>query len=83
MDLLVSRQGDIRCLYDEAVDLGSLGRLTITRGSHVEPDKSGQWFADLSPVSGPQLGPFSLRSDALAAERDWLHANWLLSSGTT
>jgi hypothetical protein len=32
---------------------------------------------DLSPVSGPTLGPFQNRSEALAAERSWLLTNWL------
>jgi hypothetical protein len=81
MDLLVTSQGHVRCVYDESLDLTPLGQLTITRGSHVEPDASGQWYADLSPVSGPTLGPFSLRSDALAAEREWLNVNWLCPIG--
>jgi hypothetical protein len=50
----------------------SLGRLTITRAGHVEPDARGGWLADLSPVGGPALGPFSRRSEALAAEQLWL-----------
>ncbi len=62
----------VRCLYDEAIDLAALGRLSITRASHVEPDDAGQWFADLAPVSGPRLGPFDRRSEALEAERAWL-----------
>ena len=47
------------------------------RHSHVEPDESGRWIADLSPVSGPALGPFPTRSAALAAEAAWLEANRL------
>jgi hypothetical protein len=42
-----------------------------------EPDASGQWLADLAPVSGPILGPFAQRSEALAAESDWLARHWL------
>jgi len=38
----------------------------------VEPDEQGQWSAELSPVQGPILGPFDLRSHALAAETAWL-----------
>jgi hypothetical protein len=75
MQLLISPQGTLRCLYDEALNLRKLGRLTITRASHVEPDKQGRWHADLSPVDGPILGPFDQRSEALAAERDWLELN--------
>ena len=77
MQLLVSPNGTLRCLYDETLDLHELGQLAISRGSHVEPDEQGQWHADLSPVDGPTLGPFAHRSEALAAERDWLEANWL------
>ena len=77
MQLIVKGNGAIRCLYDEAVDLGSLGTLTIRRGSHVEPDATGDWLADLAPVDGPVLGPFNRRSEALDAEREWLEQHWL------
>jgi hypothetical protein len=77
MQLLISPQGAIHCLYDVAIDLHTLGRLSIARGSYVEPTADGQWTADLSPVSGPLLGPFPNRSDALSAERAWLESHWL------
>ena len=80
MQLVIQPDGVLRCLYDEAIDLGSLGRLSIHRGSHVEPDPQGRWWADLSLVAGPVLGPFTQRSGALEAERCWLEANWLTSS---
>ena len=64
-------------MYSEAIPLDQLGRLEIQRGSHVEPTSNGQWTADMSPVNGPILGPFELRSAALQAERDWLHQHWL------
>jgi len=80
MELVVSPTGTIRCLYEEAVDLITLGRPEIRRGSHVEPDADGQWLADLSPVGGPVIGPYPHRSQALDAERDWLTANWLMST---
>ncbi len=72
MDLFIAQGGLVRCLYDEAFDLAALGRPRIVRASHVEPDPSGRWFADLSPVEGPRLGPFRHRSEALAAEAAWL-----------
>ena len=77
MKLLVQPNGGVRCVYDEAIDLSALGRVRITRGSHVEPDKDGRWFADMAVVHGPRLGPFGRRSDALDAERQWLTAHWL------
>ena len=77
MQLVITPQGSIRCIYGEAIDLHALGPLSISRGSFVEPNDSGQWQADLAPVDGPQLGPFENRSQALAAEEQWLLENWL------
>ena len=77
MDLIVSPDGTIRAVYAEAIDLGVLGNLVISRASHVEPDERGRWLADLTPVAGPVLGPFDLRSEALEAEQAWLVTNWL------
>jgi len=77
MQLLITPSGIARCLYGEAIDLLALGQLDISRASHVEPDCRGNWFADLSPIDGPKLGPFPLRSAALAAEQAWLEAHWL------
>ena len=68
MELVVQPDGDVRCVYDEAINLAALGRVQIKRGSHVEPDADGRWFADLAVIHGPRLGPFDLRSDALKAE---------------
>ena len=78
MELLIAPTGGIRCVYGEDVNLHQLGRLSIQRGSHVEPTADGQWTADLSPVNGPVLGPFSSRADALAAEQTWLLKHWLV-----
>ncbi len=75
--LIVQPTGELRCLYTELLELETLGKLSIARGSHVEPDTSGNWYADLSPVGGPKLGPFIHRSKALEAERTWLYEHWL------
>jgi len=80
MDIIVTATGQGRCVYDETIDLTTLGELTIRRGSHVEPDEAGQWWADLSPVDGPRLGPFERRSQALDAERVWLESSWLTAA---
>ncbi len=77
MQLIISPEGSMRCIYAEMIDLAQLGRLTISRGSHVEPDEAGHWLADLAPVGGPRLGPFPHRSDALIAEAEWLDSHWL------
>jgi hypothetical protein len=78
MHLLIDEQGRVHCLYAETIDLGCLGELTIRRASHVEPEGQN-WFADLSPLEGPRLGPFARRSQALEAEEAWLQRNWLQS----
>ena len=77
MDLIIDNSGNVRCIYAEAIDLHSLGKPNITRASHVEPDTSGRWISDLTPVDGPMLGPFDKRTDALAAEVQWLRDHWL------
>ena len=76
--LVITPVGEVRCLYDESLDLNALGPINIQRGSHVEPDFTGQWFADMSPVDGSRLGPFPRRSDALSAEVAWLRDHWLM-----
>lgn len=78
MTLTIDAVGTVHCIYDETIDLAVLGTLTISRASHVEPDDEGRWFADLRPVDGPVLGPFTIRSEALTAERIWLEQNWLV-----
>lgn len=78
MELVIAPGGTIRCLYDESFDMAALGRIAITRASHVEPDGNGGWTADLNPVHGPVLGPFPFRSQALAAEVEWLRDHWLM-----
>lgn len=72
MELVITPDGVLRCVYDEAMDLAALGDVEIRRASHVEPDAAGAWWADLSPVAGPKLGPFDKRSTALEAEVTWL-----------
>jgi hypothetical protein len=78
LQIVVLPDGTAKCVYAEEIALASLGRLTIQRGSHVEPNDTGQWLCDLSPVQGPTLGPFPHRSDALATEQTWLVEHWLV-----
>jgi hypothetical protein len=80
MELLVGTDGVARCIYDEALDLREIGKLQITRASHVEPDRDGFWWADMGPSGGPVLGPYSSRSEALVAERGWLLRTRMLGS---
>lgn len=80
MELVIAPDGQGRAIYAEEIDLHALGRLAISRASHVEPTPDGRWSADLRPVSGPVLGPFELRTQALEAEQAWLREHWLASS---
>ena len=57
MKLVVSPHGQIRCLYDETIDLAALGSLSVTRASSVEPDDQGRWWADLGCVGWTLVGP--------------------------
>ncbi len=72
MELVVNAGGLVKCIYGEELDLRELGKLEITRASHVEPDNEGYWWADMGPSGGPVLGPYGSRSEALEAERGWL-----------
>ena len=79
MHLIINPAGNLRGIYGEEIDLHVLGSVEIRRASHVEPDAAGQWWADLSPVNGPRQGPFLHRSQAVAAELQWLHDHWMIS----
>lgn len=74
--MIVQPNGEITTLYAEVLDLAALGALKIARASEVEPDDQGDWWAQI--LDGPRLGPFPLRSQALAAEVAWLIEHRLL-----
>ncbi len=68
MELVVDAGGNVRCIYGEELDLREIGKLQITRASHVEPERDGFWWADMGPVGGPVLGPFKNRTETLQVE---------------
>lgn len=79
-DILIHEDGRFEAVYSDVdgvvgantpATLSALGNAHTCRASHVEP-AGNAWTADMAPVGGPVLGPFPLRSDALAAERNWL-----------
>jgi hypothetical protein len=74
--ITIQPDGTLRFIWsDELRPILALGRGSIERASHVESNDANQWEADLSPVGGPVLGPFDNRSDALAAEIEWLQSH--------
>lgn len=77
----IKRDGTIKFIYDDDVfeTLKVLGPSSIRRASHVEPipNTNGLWYSDMSPVDGPELGPFLSRDEALKAEREWIETNVL------
>ena len=74
MQIVIKPSGVFISVYNDSLDCGEFGRPQIRRASHVEPDASGRWFADLSPVDGPKLGPFDKRSEALEAELEYVNS---------
>lgn len=77
MEIVISFDGRLHAIYDDAFGLQELGNVSIRRASHVEPTEEGMWLADLSPMQGPVLGPFVWRQEAVEAELGWLRKNWL------
>lgn len=83
MQIYIEPNGNARTVYNETLDLRGLGAVEIRRASHVEPTSCGYWTADLSPLGGPNLGPFSTRSEALSAEVAWLGEWFIKLHGVT
>jgi hypothetical protein len=71
--LSINRSGSITAIYDDVhADLIAKGTAQIRRASHVEPTSDGQWTATMN--DGKVLGPYRLRSTALAAEVKYLES---------
>ena len=73
MQIVIRPTGVFIGIYSDSFEYGEFGKPQIRRVSHVEPDESGLWFADLSPVDGPKLGPFDKRNEAVDAEIEYLN----------
>ncbi|WP_447859640.1 hypothetical protein [Nitrospira calida] len=77
-ELVIWPDGTAVAIHEDrlAPVLAALGRVAVARASHVEPvlvdGEMRGWQADLSPVNGPVLGPFTTRQEALELERIWL-----------
>lgn len=72
LEIFINEDGSLQFVHDD--DLAALfdsDESETKRASHVEPCRGG-WTADLTPVGGPVLGPFTTRKAALDAELAWL-----------
>lgn len=80
MNVIIDQQGNLRTIYNEALDLSACGEVTITRASNVEWSPGIGWHAYMGEpfnMDGPVLGPFAKRSEALAAEVAFIEENVL------
>ena len=75
--MIFGTDGSIRFIYsDETAQFAreTFGPFSVRRASHVEPCEQG-WTADMAPVGGPVLGPYTHRHEALSSEVAWLNAH--------
>jgi hypothetical protein len=79
---IIAPDGSVRGVYSDLVPYHAIGMAEIVRASHVEPDEYGMWWADLSPVQGPKLGPYLERTKAVQSEMQWLELHWLNKDGS-
>lgn len=78
MRIRINPDGTAVMIYTEDIDITDIGNVqSITRASIVEPTDGNQWAADMRPIGGPVLGAFNKRSEALAAEANWIEENIL------
>ena len=72
LKLLVRTDSTVQAIYsDELAPLiDKASHVEVRRASFVEPDPDGGWTATMQ--DGTKLGPFRLRSEALAAEIRYL-----------
>lgn len=60
---------------DELAKLKTEGNCKIERVSNVEPNDQSEWMADMMLISGPILGPFETRQEAIDAELRYIWDN--------
>lgn len=66
-------EGVGHCLYGEAIDLQSLGSLTVRRASHIEFNPTTQQWEVLPPDGGKPLFNHPSRSQCETWEHNNLH----------
>lgn len=67
--LQITAQGGVRMLQDDAVDLRKLGKVIVTRASHVEFCNDSQTWYVQSARTGKYLYRAQTRAKALAWEK--------------
>ena len=75
--IAIQPDGSLIGVYDDTlIELYAQGETRVSRASNVEPETIDgyiTWCADLSPLGGPKLGPFTKRAQALTEEAGWLN----------
>ena len=78
-DIFILPDGTVKFIFDDALrPVLDIGISDVRRASHVELEETEdglKWFADMSLVEGPKLGPFDSRDLAVKEEINWLNAN--------
>lgn len=75
----IDTDGTLSCLYNEVLDLRSLGEANTRRASNVEWDNDRQYWV-VTLANGQELGCWPTRSEAISAEIEYL--NSLIAQGT-
>jgi len=69
MNLIVNLDGTASCLWDEAIDLTKLGKVTVRRASRIEWDEISQAWWVQTPDGKPLFNSPS-RNECLRWERE-------------
>ena len=71
MKILVTKAGGVQMLHDDVASLETLGKVEVSRASHVEYDNALQKWYVQSAKTLEVLGHFDTREAALAWEKDF------------
>ena len=67
--LQITAKGAIQMLHDDAIDLSQMGRIEVTRASHVEWDGLLGWYVQSARTGEMLAVDFKTRAEALAWEK--------------
>lgn len=71
IEIELGADGSVAMLHDDAVDLSALGRVEVSRASHVEFDNATQLWTVTSAKTGKLLHSAKTRAEALAWEHSY------------